>query len=183
MAEFMELGAGGWDSSQLREAGSRKTRSIGRHLISPTFSFYSARTPALGMVLPTFRTSLSSLLLQSQHSSRFQLHQLFCLVSLTGGKYNIPKPEKTQGLPRRLGKGHLGFAIKRRLGKGGLVGSCVSCDITSSAFIKHQARPCARICPYIKLQPWPCARICPGLGVRDRQILGACWEGQSQKDS
>lgn len=90
-------------------------------------------------------TGLPSLLLQSQHRSHFQLHQLFRLVSLTGEKYNIPKPEKTQGLPTRLGKGHLGFAIKRRLGKGGLVGGCVCCDITSSAFTKHQARPCARI--------------------------------------
>lgn len=58
-AEFMELGAGGWDSSQLRGAGSRKTRNTSRHLISPTFPFYSARTPAHGMVLPTFRTRLS----------------------------------------------------------------------------------------------------------------------------
>lgn len=137
-AEFMELGAGGWDSSQLRVLEAEKQGTPAGTSCLPLFLFIQPGPQHTGWCCPHSGQSFLPLL-QSQHGSHFQLHQLFCLVPPTGGEYNIPKPEKTQVLPRRLGKGHLGFAIKRGLGKDGLVGSCVCCDITSSAFIKRQA--------------------------------------------
>lgn len=45
MAEFMELGAGGWDSSHVRAAGIWDRSRSSRHLTFSTFPLYLARTP------------------------------------------------------------------------------------------------------------------------------------------